>query len=240
MSMIKYLILIQLVLVNPMFSQNTEGLEFEWVVRPGWTIIKKDNVNLYICYKDHKTLLVNSKNGKIISLPDSCWVGDFKDGLAAVVVGSKLGYIDTMGKIVIPLQFYMGSDDEMGYDRYEKAVEFSDGLAKVTFTREGKYGFIDKKGKIVIPLQFDHADKFQEGLAFFTKADTTGFINKNGNIVFLLPLRDSDSIEYYFPTDFSEGLAAIPTSRGLMYMDKSGKFVIQTSLNYGSSALRPK
>mgnify|MGYP000456301726 FL=1 len=74
----------------------------------------------------------------------------FADGLAAVKVGSKWGFIDKSGKQVISPQF-----DDPWY--------FADGLAPVKVG--SKWGFIDKSGKQVISPQFEDARGFDDGLA---------------------------------------------------------------------------
>lgn len=74
----------------------------------------------------------------------------FSEGLTAVKVKKKWGYIDRDGKFIIKPQF----DD---------AENFSEGLAAV---RVGcNFGYIDKRGNLVIPANFETAWKFSNGLA---------------------------------------------------------------------------
>ena len=63
--------------------------------------------------------------------------------------GGKWGYIDKIGKMVIPPQ-------------YDLAYQHVDGLAAVKIG--GKWGFIDKTGHMVIPPQFSDTFGFSEGL----------------------------------------------------------------------------
>ncbi|MBL0161173.1 MAG: WG repeat-containing protein [Bryobacterales bacterium] len=60
----------------------------------------------------------------------------FSEGVAAVMVGGKWGYIDTTGRMVIQPMPLMRAED------------FHHGLAFVS-TKDGKYGYIDKSGKYV-------------------------------------------------------------------------------------------
>lgn len=69
----------------------------------------------------------------------SCYdeVGEFTDGLAKVKIGVYSGYVDSLGKVIIPLQYISLGD-------------FSEGLA-VAY-KGGKYGYIDNSNNAIIPL----------------------------------------------------------------------------------------
>ena len=62
----------------------------------------------------------------------------------------RWGFIDKMGKTVIPPQ-------------YDAAGNFSEGLTGVAV--DGKYGFIDQAGKMVIRPQYDYVESFSRGVA---------------------------------------------------------------------------
>ena len=64
----------------------------------------------------------------------------FNEGLAAVQILDKWGYIDKRNQWVIPA-------------RYKSAYNFEDGMARVS--QNDKYGYIDKKGKVVIPFKYE-------------------------------------------------------------------------------------
>lgn len=66
----------------------------------------------------------------------------FSEGLAAVSIGGRFGYIDEQGKVVIE-------------PRFDYAGEFSRGLAEVLVG--DKTGIIDRKGEIVVPPMFQRA-----------------------------------------------------------------------------------
>lgn len=74
----------------------------------------------------------------------------FSDGLLAVCIGDKWGYIDSAGKTVIKFQ-------------YKEVKPFNEGLAPVRLNK--KWGYIDKQNNIVIPFQYKTADVFSNGLA---------------------------------------------------------------------------
>lgn len=116
---------------------------------------------------------------------------DFQEGMA--IVGKRVedkryefydaeieyqyGYIDTTGKLVIPM-------------KYSVAKDFLDGIAIVN---EGRYpeqrtGVIDKRGKVVIPFSYSDISTFNKyGIAIMeTEKNGTflkGLIHKSGKII---------------------------------------------------------
>jgi hypothetical protein len=99
----------------------------------------------------------------------------FSEGLARVVKGGKVGFIDKSGKFVIP-------------PTLSSAYSFSEGLA-VVIDKKGKYSFIDKQGNRTIPGEFDAATSFVLGLAHVrTGIDyysaKWSYIEKSGKPVF--------------------------------------------------------
>jgi hypothetical protein len=139
---------------------------------------------------------------------------EFSEGLVAVAVNKKWGYIDTTGKMTIPPQFNI-------------AYEFSEGLAPVKIGTGcelcGKWGFIDKTGKVVIEPRFEAVNDFSEGLAVFRQGTKSGFIDRTGRIV-IEPRFD-------YATSFEAGLAEVQLNCNAVavcdvgYIDKSGKYV---------------
>ncbi|HET9598534.1 MAG TPA: WG repeat-containing protein, partial [Anaeromyxobacteraceae bacterium] len=93
----------------------------------------------------------------------------FSEGLAAVVLEGKHGYVDAKGELVlVPAQEPAGAVHR----------PFADGLAAV---RDGEaIGFIDRKGKLAIPARFISADDFSEGLAFACDRDGCGYLDRSG------------------------------------------------------------
>jgi hypothetical protein len=111
----------------------------------------------------------------------------FSEGLAAMPLDGKFGYMDKSGKFLIAPTF----DD---------AFPFANGLARVK--TGGKYGFIDKTGKMAVEPKFLGAHEFKEGAAAVAVGQNKwGFIDSKGN--FLLEPK------YSFAWSFSEGLAQV-------------------------------
>jgi|GEM_PF-710785 len=150
---------------------------------------------------------------------DEVW--PFKEGLAAVYKGGKLGYVDKTGKVVIPLKYL---SEEIPFARqlgYFPDISFHDGMALLSEYDENegyKYGYADKSGKIVIPFEYSMARNFTEGLAAVKKDGKWGYIDKTGKVV--IPFIYDEALI------FSEGLAPVATGMLWGYIDKTGEMVI--------------
>jgi len=135
---------------------------------------------------------------------------EFSEGVAAVMLKDKSGlekwgFIDNLGKEVIPLIYDGGVGD------------FSEGLARVK--SNGKLGFIDKIGKEIIPLKYDATSLFSGGMAMVKQNGKVGFIDKTGKE--LIP------IKYDEIGNFSEeGLAKVKIGYNWGFIDKNGKEII--------------
>ena len=168
-------------------------------------------------------------------------VRDFADGLAAVQINGKWGYIDKTGNRVIQPQFDKINDFSEGlalvwiagqnwnyinktgnfitkWGFTEKnADEFSQGLARACIVRT--CGYIDQTGNFAIGRRFRGAGTFsKEGLAGVVINDKWGYIDNTGNLV--IPPQ-FDSAEY-----FAEGLAGVVINDKWGYIDKTGNLVI--------------
>jgi len=161
-------------------------------------------------------------------------VSEFSEGLAAVEIDEKWGFIDKTGKIVVPPKYC----DVFGGDVYGfmDAGGFRDGLAKVQVGdwETGKWGFIDKTGKEVVPCKYDAVSSFFEGMAPIMVHDgetyKLGFIDTTGKEV--VPPQYDEVGNFY------DGLAMVCTGDGLRgdpgivyggkwgFVDKTGKEVV--------------
>lgn len=143
----------------------------------------------------------------------------FAEGLAAVSLDDKWGFIDPNGSFVIQPQFGWVGD-------------FSEGLALVTtastdhyWDRDTLFGYIDRTGKYVIRPRFNWGGRFAEGLAPVcigscrgsARSDLIGYIGRDGKYV-LAP-------EYGAAGPFSEGLA-VAGAGATGFINKTGVFVI--------------
>ncbi|MDR1718657.1 MAG: WG repeat-containing protein [Dysgonamonadaceae bacterium] len=140
----------------------------------------------------------------------------FKDGLAAVRLDKKMGYIDKTGKEVIPCKYFM-----VGFS------DFSEGLTEVAYSdkKMGKLllGYVDREGNEVIPPQYEDSRPFSNGLARVMLKKKWGVINKQGEVV--VPFI------YDVISEFSEHLAAVIKDNKIGFVNEKGEEVIPPQYN---------
>lgn len=179
------------------------------------------------CRTDPPHLAFIDKTGQVrIRLQPSQGAHSFSEGLAAVSVNGKWGFVTADGQFVITPQFGWVDD-------------FSEGLALVTsapadqyWNRNTLFGYIDISGRYLIPARFNWALSFSEGLAPVCTGPCrnrdlpqarVGYIDRHGTYV-LAP-------RYGHGGQFVEGLACASVDTGtkalLGFVDKSGEFVIE-------------
>jgi WG containing repeat len=149
----------------------------------------------------------------------------FYDGLAAIRVNNKWGYVNKNGEIVISPQF-------------DRAGRFRDGMASVSGREyRGNGKFVNRNGK-VISIKYSLVGDFSEGLAAVAlpssvpeyknilSQDETAYVDRSGRVVIKTGI-NSHHFDPYFH-DFSEGLAVVK-KRG--YINRTGKVVIECDTN---------
>ncbi len=115
----------------------------------------------------------------------------------------QFGYIDTVGRTIIPPLF-------------ESASEFHEGLAGAKANEH--WGFINRKGQWVIPAQFDDLMQFSEGRAFVKKGNLWHVVDTHG--------RSLDSVKYTGVRTFSEGRGAVQVNGKWGFIDISGRMIV--------------
>lgn len=174
---------------------------------------------------------------------------DFREGLAAVRVGSRWHYIDVYGRRAFPKDFaktycfsgglssFMTENGKWGFidrlgniviqPKWDEVRSFQEGLSAVTIDK--KWGYINRRGELLIEMQFDYAWEFSGGVAVVCKKDIEGdkfgLINKSGKIV----------VDYRFKIFgcFREGLArASLDDKHYGFIDTNGEWVIQPDLKH--------
>ena len=98
------------------------------------------NDSLIVLSKDNLQALYQS-NGRKLTAFNYKVIDDFVEGLAKVRVGDRYGFLDSKGKVTIPVEL-------------EYCETFNHGLAMIR--KNDKWGAIDKTGKLVIDAKFDY------------------------------------------------------------------------------------
>lgn len=104
-------------------------------------------------------------------------IGSFRLGRTLVRQGDRYGIIDTLGNIILPVEYSNHSTKGNKYVYY-------DSLALVE--RDGLLGYVDLQGNIAIPLRFKEAYHFSQGLAPILFNGAWGYIDTHGDLY--LPL----------------------------------------------------
>ncbi len=153
-------------------------------------------------------------------------VGQFDSitGIATVYDNMKMGYIDTLGKIIFPIGEYVTRPFYNNFGICEKkgevfAVnkkgeiirkfsdllshsEFKNGVATITEKKvgNGKYGVVDSKGNKLIDCKYEYIEKISNDYYYVNNNHTgAGIINKSGDTI--LPL--IYNIDYFDTTTLS-------------------------------------
>lgn len=167
----------------------------KFVVPPIYAAVSpfSDGLALVWSEKDPKFI---DRQGKVRVTPPPCEeVKDFSEGLAAIKIKDKWGYINKLGKLVIK-------------PTLDRADNFNSGLAAACVDR--KWGFINPKGNWIIKPTYDSVwEGFANGVAICGK-DMCPIENSNGEITrigsqYLLSRRNAD-------TDFDESTTPLQPS----------------------------
>jgi hypothetical protein len=72
---------------------------------------------------------------------------------------------------------------ELNHEKYEKRLNFREGLILIYILKRKKYAFMDANANVIIPPQYDEFRWFGEGLAPVRKGKKWGFINTKMELV---------------------------------------------------------
>src|SRR5690606_18177166 len=135
------------------------------------------------------------------------------EGLAAVKLNNRVGYIDKTGEIQIPFNF-LGGD------------KFQDGIA-IFANFEQKFGLIDKNGNQIVPAKYDYIKSFSNGLWAVYHNKKWGIIDKTGREI--VPPKYGDSI---YTEYFSDGALRVEVNEKYGFLDDKGNVIIPLIYDY--------
>lgn len=162
----------------------------------------------------------------------------FSDGLAAVSYFKYWGFIDKIGKEVMP-------------PIYDYQSIFREGVANVS--KNNKYGLIDSRGNIIIPFEYDLIHPAFDGMVPVKKGDKFGIFDVKGKQVldfiyedvsifnnghgqvkqngkwFSINKKGEASDYYQFP--FEEGYRFMDYKGNKVYEDKLGNVIFKNTFD---------
>ena len=97
----------------------------------------------------------------------------FEKGVANVRIGDKWGALNSLGKIIVPVEYtYIG---------YCKDGIITVGLGDYESNWfVGHYGLFDKSGKKITKIIYEYLGSFKNGYVIFKKNSNYGLINRSG------------------------------------------------------------
>ncbi len=151
------------------------------------------------------------------------------------------GYLDTLGKLVIPGQYDFAKDfrsgvgivkqnDKWGTIGYNGEVLLENEFDEIHFLKasnnqilrvyvnEEKYGVIDSTGKVVVEVMYEEVGEFNEGRIPVKRNGKWGFMDQKGNEI--IPCI------YEKVLNFSEGLAGVRLKRRWGFVDRNGEIIL--------------
>ena len=153
-----------------------------------WVADAPRNDSLTVFCRNGKRGFLNVYSGET-AIPEQyrrAWV--FSEGVAAVVKGGKLGFVDARNETVIPFQYDYACRNGMAIDYL-----FRGGYCTMTDSR-GACGLIDRSGRWVIEAQYDCIWPPHEGKYRIVKeGEAYGLLDEN--LEFVFPI-EYESIEY--------------------------------------------
>ncbi len=156
--------------------------------------------------------LITAQNVEWLVKPKYDVISDFNEGIAAVKLNAKWGYINEQGQEIVKPE-------------YEVAYPFSEGAGVLGSSDKGIVGIADMQGQISIPNSSYKIDprfaQFNDGLLLVTNGKKWGYLNKSGGIAI--------NCKYISSQPFSEGLAGVlfDLDGGWYYIRTDGLTVIE-------------
>lgn len=148
-----------------------------------------------------------------------------ENGVFAVMKNSKVGYMNTQGKLVVPVVYDNMRDPD---DKYDETWAESPSQGRIIVAKGGKLGIIDTSNKVIMPFsnKYRSIESFSEGTApVISKSGKWGFIDKDGKEI-IAPQYDGTNGHFGGVYGFSEGLAGMEKGGKWGYITKTGKVAI--------------
>lgn len=155
--------------------------------------------------KNHLQYHVLDQHGTYVFSQEATEMGYFSEGLASFKQDERWGFVDSLGKVVVP-------------PRFLSVRPFREGLAAVF---DGRYwGYVNSQGQLEIACQYNRAGHFSQGMAHVVNQHKRhGVIDPKGNWL-ILP-------EYHQASEPYGGLVIVRKKRRRFLLNREGEKVIR-------------
>lgn len=112
---------------------------------------------------------------------------------------------------------YLKFNIEQKGEKYEKQLNFREGLILIYITKRKKYAYMDANANVIIPPQYDEFLWFGEGFAPVRKGKKWGYINTKMELVIPFKFEEVGL--------FHNGKAQVAIGKKLAQIDKTGLII---------------
>ncbi len=192
--------------------------------------------------------VINSKGEMVIDCKTEDHIHSYDHGFFEVSK-EKTGYMDSTGKMVMPMVYRQSRGIENGLIRieldgkwgvinlknetivpfkYDKIGYWANDIALVSIRKNYKdfYGYINKKGEQLIDCQYDDALDFEHGIALVKKGKKIGFINQKNE--YSQTGTSNENSRFVM----EEGYIVLSKDKKWGYIDTTGKEIIPFKYDY--------
>lgn len=163
----------------------------------------------FIADRGNVQVLIDAE-GRVVLEPKVAAAWGYADGVFCFSDGSRVGYMDWTGRVVVPPVYVYGEAFREGF----AAVQLPD---KGYMDRQ-QWGFIDLTGRLVVRPRYWAASSFHEGAAFVLRNDVSEFVDSKGRTI--------PAAKFGWAGHFSDGVAPVEKDYRWGFIDRQGRMVI--------------
>ena len=141
----------------------------KWFLEPKFDSISNFTNGFAEVYKNGKSGMINPK-GELVIPYSYDFIGSAYNNRFLILLNNKYNFVDINGKLI-------------SSDFFDDAADFSNGLAPVKFSEDGKWGYIDKNGILQTDTIYDNAYNFEKKQAKVEIGNNHYIINRKGKII---------------------------------------------------------
>lgn len=163
--------------------------------------------NSYFTYMKGGLYGIKNLSGEVVKQPFMSDFFSYSEGLAAVKIKGKWGFMNEKFELVITPIY----TEKLTYS-------FHDGYAR--FKQNGKIGLMDKQGNIMLEAVYDDLYEYSDGLMAYSKNGKWGYINLLGEVI--IPP------QYFSAENFQNGIAKVKDGPSNCHLiDTNNEILIQ-------------